>query len=280
MAADLERFHDLDEDFHRSFCAAAGLEGVWSTILIAKARVDRVHRLASEAGRLPQVIVEHGAILDALDAATAERAAERLDYHLERAPSIMEGLIGSTRNISSNRTTRTRAEQDGDHRASRIRMVDLKPKTKRVDAIQSFVSQETPFVCITDSDGAIGVGYSYTIGTGGPAIVELLARSLAPALIGREAGQVAQIWRDLLFLTHATSVGALHQPRARCDPAAYHRVGRPLYARPRQPEDHRSVDHPGRLYRRARGGFAEPDGNAIDLRQWRLHAPLPAGGWA
>jgi L-alanine-DL-glutamate epimerase-like enolase superfamily enzyme len=58
-----------------------------------------------------------------------------------------------------------------------IRMVDLKPKVKRVDAIQSFVSQETPFVRITDSDGAVGVGYSYTIGTGGPAIVELLARA-------------------------------------------------------------------------------------------------------
>jgi L-alanine-DL-glutamate epimerase-like enolase superfamily enzyme len=90
-----------------------------------------------------------------------------------------------------------------------IRMVDLQPKTKRVDAIQSFVSQETPFVLITDADGATGLGYSYTIGTGGPAIVELLARSLAPALIGREAGQIEEIWRDLLFLTHATAVGAI-----------------------------------------------------------------------
>ena len=35
-----------------------------------------------------------GAILDALDAGDAERAAERLDYHLERAPAIMETLIG------------------------------------------------------------------------------------------------------------------------------------------------------------------------------------------
>jgi L-alanine-DL-glutamate epimerase-like enolase superfamily enzyme len=90
-----------------------------------------------------------------------------------------------------------------------IRMVDLKPKVKRVDAIQSFVSQETPFVRITDSDGAVGLGYSYTIGTGGPAIVELLARSLAPALLGRDGAQVEKIWRDLLFLTHATSVGAI-----------------------------------------------------------------------
>lgn len=90
-----------------------------------------------------------------------------------------------------------------------ICMVDLKPKVKRVDAIQSFVSQETPFVRITDSDGAVGVGYSYTIGTGGPAIVELLARTLAPALLGRNGAQVERIWRELLFLTHATSVGAI-----------------------------------------------------------------------
>jgi L-alanine-DL-glutamate epimerase-like enolase superfamily enzyme len=90
-----------------------------------------------------------------------------------------------------------------------IRMVDLKPKVKRVDAIQSFISQETPIVRITDSDGAVGTGYSYTIGSGGNSIVELIGRTLAPALIGREAGMVEQIWRDLLFLTHATSVGAV-----------------------------------------------------------------------
>ena len=53
-------------------------------------------------------------------------------------------------------------------------MVDLKPKVKRVDAIQSFVSQETPILRITDADGAVGTGYSYTIGTGGPAILSLI----------------------------------------------------------------------------------------------------------
>ena len=90
-----------------------------------------------------------------------------------------------------------------------IRMVNLQPKVKRVDAIQSFVSQETPFVRIWDLDGAVGTGYSYTIGTGGHAIVELLARSLCPALIGRDPAMVEQIWRDLLFRTHATSVGAI-----------------------------------------------------------------------
>ncbi len=90
-----------------------------------------------------------------------------------------------------------------------ILMVDLKPKVKRVDAIQSFVSQETPIVRVTDADGAVGTGYSYTIGTGGPSVIALLARTMAPALIGREAGEVERIWRDLLFLTHATTVGAI-----------------------------------------------------------------------
>ncbi|CDP53391.1 mandelate racemase/muconate lactonizing enzyme family protein [Paradevosia shaoguanensis] len=88
-------------------------------------------------------------------------------------------------------------------------MVDLKPKVKRVDAIQSFVSQETPIVRITDADGAVGVGYSYTIGTGGMSVMKLLELTLAPAIIGRDAYDIEKIWRDLLFLTHATTVGAI-----------------------------------------------------------------------
>ena len=88
-------------------------------------------------------------------------------------------------------------------------MVDLVPQVRRVDAIQSFVSQETPIVRITDADGAVGTGYSYTIGTGGPSVMKLIEHTLAPALIGRDAGQVERIWRDLLFLTHATTVGAI-----------------------------------------------------------------------
>ena len=90
-----------------------------------------------------------------------------------------------------------------------IFMVDLQPKVKRTDAIQSFVSQETPFVLITDVDGATGLGYTYTIGQGGPAIMSLLRETLVPQLIGREAEEIGRIWRDLLFSTHATSVGAI-----------------------------------------------------------------------
>ena len=88
-------------------------------------------------------------------------------------------------------------------------MVDLVPMVKRTDAIQSFVSQETPIVTITDSDGATGTGYSYTIGTGGPSVMKLIEKTLGPALIGRDAAEVERLWRDLMFLTHATTVGAI-----------------------------------------------------------------------
>jgi L-alanine-DL-glutamate epimerase-like enolase superfamily enzyme len=88
-------------------------------------------------------------------------------------------------------------------------MVDLKPKVRRVDAIQSFVSQETPFVRIIDSDGAVGCGYGYTIGTGGRAVMSLIEQTLAPLLIGRDADEIEAIWRAMLFTTHATTVGPI-----------------------------------------------------------------------
>ncbi|MEP3437302.1 MAG: mandelate racemase/muconate lactonizing enzyme family protein [Hoeflea sp.] len=90
-----------------------------------------------------------------------------------------------------------------------MRMVDLKPKVKRTDAIQSFISQETPIVTITDSDGATGTGYSYTIGTGGSSVMRLLNDHLAPRLIGRDADMIEAIWHELEFATHATTIGAI-----------------------------------------------------------------------
>jgi L-alanine-DL-glutamate epimerase-like enolase superfamily enzyme len=87
--------------------------------------------------------------------------------------------------------------------------VDLAPKVRRTDAIQSFVTQETPMVRITCADGAVGVGYTYTIGTGGSSVVALLRDHLAPRLIGRDAAEIERLWKELLFHTHATAVGAI-----------------------------------------------------------------------
>jgi L-alanine-DL-glutamate epimerase-like enolase superfamily enzyme len=64
-------------------------------------------------------------------------------------------------------------------------------------------------VRISCKDGAVGVGYKYTIGSGGSSVVALLRDFLAPRLIGRDASEVEAIWKDLFFATHATAVGAI-----------------------------------------------------------------------
>jgi L-alanine-DL-glutamate epimerase-like enolase superfamily enzyme len=90
-----------------------------------------------------------------------------------------------------------------------VLQVNLPPKVKRTDAIQSFECQETPMIRIRDADGALGIGYSYTIGTGGSSVMKLLDDHLVPAVIGRDADEIEAIWRDLFFRVHATTVGAL-----------------------------------------------------------------------
>lgn len=126
-----------------------------------------------------------------------------------------------------------------------ILQVDLAPKVARSDAIQSFVAQETPIVRITCADGAQGIGYSYTIGTGGSSVVALLRDHLAPRLIGRDAAQIERLWKELFFHTHATAVGAITSlALAAIDTALWdlkcRRAGRPLWqcaggAQPRVP---------------------------------------------
>ena len=107
--------------------------------------------------------------------------------------------------------------EHGEDRTGRTPDGRPEPKVRRTDAIQSFVSQETPIVTITDADGATGTGYSYTIGTGGSSVMRLLADHLAPRLIGRDADQIEAIWHELEFATHATTIGAHHLDRARRD---------------------------------------------------------------
>ncbi len=93
--------------------------------------------------------------------------------------------------------------------AVQLLMLDLVPPVARSDAIQTFVKQETPLVRILCDDGSEGVGYSYTIGTGGTSVMALLADHLAPRLIGRDPAELEAIWRELMFHTHATTVGAI-----------------------------------------------------------------------
>ena len=55
---------------------------------------------------------------------------------------------------------------------------------------------------VRDADGAEGVGYTYTVGAGGAAIHSLVARELAPLLIGREAERIEDAWQRMWWALH------------------------------------------------------------------------------
>lgn len=93
--------------------------------------------------------------------------------------------------------------------AARAYLIDLEVETVRTDAVQSFLKQETIFVEIETADGLSGTGYSYTIGTGGGAVLSMLREHLIPRLIGNDSRNVEAIWSDLMWSTHATVVGAI-----------------------------------------------------------------------
>src|SRR5829696_2261977 len=88
-------------------------------------------------------------------------------------------------------------------------LVDLATEVVRFDAIQQFVKQETIFEQIETDDGFVGTGYSYTIGTGGNAVIALLRVDLLPHLIGQDARKVEGLWNKLFWATHGTAVGAI-----------------------------------------------------------------------
>ena len=88
-------------------------------------------------------------------------------------------------------------------------LIDLIPERPRTDAIQAFTKQETIFVDIETSDGVVGTGYAYTIGTGGRAVLEMLRNDLVPLLAGEDANQIEAIWQKLFWTTHGTAVGAI-----------------------------------------------------------------------
>jgi len=92
---------------------------------------------------------------------------------------------------------------------ARAWLVDIPVETVRTDAMQAFLKQETVFVEVTTDDGATGLGYSYTIGTGGTSVLALLNDYLLPELLGQDADRVEAVWRRLYDATRATAVGAI-----------------------------------------------------------------------
>jgi DNA-binding GntR family transcriptional regulator len=92
---DRAAFHQADEDFHAGLAEAAGYPGIWALTQQVKIQVDRFRRLTlPQEGRMKRVIVEHGAVLDAVRARDAGRAATAMGEHLGGLLADLGGVAG------------------------------------------------------------------------------------------------------------------------------------------------------------------------------------------
>jgi DNA-binding GntR family transcriptional regulator len=83
--------------FHATIAEVAGYPGIWTLIQQVKVHVDRYRRLTlPQEGRIPRVIAEHEAILDAIKAHDPARARTAMEFHLE---SLLDN-ISATQNIN------------------------------------------------------------------------------------------------------------------------------------------------------------------------------------
>lgn len=88
-----DRFYDLDEDLHATFCRIAGRPGVWQLIQQSKMHMDRVRRLSLPmADQIPRLIGQHRAILDALGQGDPDRAEAALRVHLREVFATIDTL--------------------------------------------------------------------------------------------------------------------------------------------------------------------------------------------
>src|SRR5665213_715168 len=96
-AGDSDTFHRADELFHATVAEVAGYPGIWTLIQQVKVHVDRYRRLTlPQEGRIARVIVEHEAVLRAIEAHDPVAARGAMEFHLE-------GLLDSitaTQNIN------------------------------------------------------------------------------------------------------------------------------------------------------------------------------------
>src|SRR5438046_4825435 len=89
------------------------------------------------------------------------------------------------------------------------RLIRIPVDPPRGDAIQQFNALELPIVTITDSANRTGIGFGYTIGTGGTSILELLRAELLDWLIGQDARRIIFIHEHLSKSIHALTPGCI-----------------------------------------------------------------------
>ena len=92
--ANRERFHVADENFHAEISAASGFPGLWRVAQQVKVQLDRYRRLTlPEEGRMPRIVDEHAAILDAICRHDSAGAAGAMAAHLGKLLADLDAVM-------------------------------------------------------------------------------------------------------------------------------------------------------------------------------------------
>jgi DNA-binding GntR family transcriptional regulator len=102
---DLERFFQLDEDFHRGLLRLAGHERTWPTVAAAKGHLDRARRLGLHENASTTIFVDqHASVLNALLAGDREEARALLRKHLRTVFADIEHVRRRSPELFSSNT--------------------------------------------------------------------------------------------------------------------------------------------------------------------------------
>ncbi|MEM9522893.1 MAG: GntR family transcriptional regulator [Pseudomonadota bacterium] len=91
-SADPSEFYALDEAFHETLCEIAGHPHAWNLIQEQKAHMDRVRFLTLSERRRRQVLTEHVALAEALEARDPVLAERCLRAHLTDIRTVLAAL--------------------------------------------------------------------------------------------------------------------------------------------------------------------------------------------
>jgi DNA-binding GntR family transcriptional regulator len=90
---DHERFALLDDEFHAAICEIAGHSVAWEVAQRVKGHLNRVRRLSLPQPRyLEEMVIEHGDVLDALEAGDPDGAEATLRHHLRMVLSALPAI--------------------------------------------------------------------------------------------------------------------------------------------------------------------------------------------
>ncbi len=91
--SDIVRFHELDYEFHRLLCSAAGSEFVFDEIAKNKSQVDRLCLLSlSGPAAMDDLLGDHERLVEGLAGSDEKKLLETITVHLSRLDDVIEGI--------------------------------------------------------------------------------------------------------------------------------------------------------------------------------------------